>query len=547
MTMLEWLESKPNHPMTSVAEARKLLEDLPQEPQKALADATHWIATLSETPGFRVDIRAQVLEVIDEKAQPLERAVRTLLLGQAQARGAKAREQWQSVYDFWSHLASGYGVCLRDFKAGAKGAGAAKDQLPRIAAREIRALGQRMKLLLMRYQPLDEPLWAALYESYALAEKHKVAAETVQAYTSDPISTSVRTEFVKALMLEMGDAENLSSQKIELAFRIVYRFAPQFVLGPEHAPGTTFVVDLSTPKPPRPVSSDEPPAPTLRFFGIGQATAGLEQMITQNEQGLLAEEHRLGADFSSGEKITVLKHLLLRWGPNPPHRSRTRVKISGELAIVHGYRWVCRHITNIESASMGEVTENMDVKARQKAGLDLAEEEIEEPPELWMQQDASDLGVGALVPPNAGKWVAVGCLCAIKPAGDSRWWAGVVRRLRTDDKSRISTGIEVLAKKPAAVWLRVIGRHEAKVSDWESASGSFAYDYLHAVMLTDHAKAHDRPVLLLEKNHFVPGQIYEMMVGDKSRHVILKEFVEQGEDYDLGSFEWYQGQVAKPA
>lgn len=544
--MLDWLESKPNHPMTSVAETRKLLEDLPQDPQKALADAIHWLSSLSETPGFRVDVRAQVLGVIDEKAQPLERAVRALLLAQPQGRGVKAREQWQLVYDFWSQLASAYGVCRTELQAGAKGAAAAKDQLGLIAAREIRALGQRMKLLLMRYQPLEEPLWAALYESYALAEKHRLVGDTIKAYTSDPITTSVRAEFAKALMLDMGDAENLSPQKIELAFRIVYRFAPEFVLGPEHAAGTTFVTDLSKPKPPRPVSVDEAPAPALRFFGIGGAAPGLQQMITQNEQGLLAEEHRLGEDFSPGEKITVLKHLLLHWGPNPPHRSRTRVKISGELAIVHGYRAVCHHITNIESASMGELTENMDVKARQKAGLGLAEEEIDEPPELWMQQDASDLGVGALVPPNAGKWVAVGCLCAIKPAGEARWWAGVVRRLRTDDNSRVGAGIEVLAKKPAAVWLRVLGRHEAKVSDWESASGSFAYDYLHAVMLTDHAKANDRPVLLLEKNRFVPGQIYEMMVGDKTRHVILKEFLEQGEDYDLGSFEWYQGQ-ARPA
>ena len=93
-----------------------------------------------------------------------------------------------------------------------------------------------------------------------------------------------------------------------------------------------------------------------------------------------------------------------------------------------------------------------------------------------------------------------------------------------------------------AVWLRVLGSRDAKVSDWETTSGSFAYDYLHAVMLTDHAKAENRPVLLLEKNRFAPDQIYEMMVGDKSRHVILKQFVEQGEDYDLGSFDWYQPQ-----
>jgi hypothetical protein len=547
MAMLDWLEKKPDHPMTSLAEARALLAELPEDPQKALADATHWIDSVRDTPGFRVDLRAQVLGLIDETAQSMERAVLALYLARPHLRQGAGKEQWQSVLEFWSGLASGYGVCRRDYQAGAKGAATAKDLLVQIGAREIRALGQRMKLLLMRYQPVEDTLWAALHQSYAFAESLKHAANSLRAYPNDAIDTSVRTEFAKALMLETASAQSLSTPKIELAFRIIYRFAPLFVLGPERAAGATFVTDLSAPKPPRAVSAGEQPAPTLRFFGMGEAGPKLEEMITQNEQGLLAEEHRLGKDFSSGEKITVLRHLLTYWGANPPRRTAARVQISGELSVVHGYRAVCRHITNIEAASMGEVADNMDVTARQKAGLDLASEEIKEPPELWMQQDASDLGVGALVPANAGKWVAVGCLCAIKPAGDARWWAGVVRRLRSDEKNRVGAGIEVLAKKPAAVWLRALGRHEAKVSDWETVSGSFAYEYLHAVMLTDHAKANDRPVLLLEKNRFVPGQIYEMMVGDKSRHVILKQFLEQGEDYDLGSFEWYQGEVARPA
>ncbi len=547
MPMLEWLEKKPNHPMTSVAEARTLLAELPEDPKKALADATQWLASVGETPGFRVDVRAQVLSVIDETAQPLERAVHALYLAQPHLRQGAGREHWQSVHDFWSTLASAYGVCRREYQDGAKGAATAKDLLALIGAREIRALAQRMKLLQMRYQPLEASLWAALHESFAFAESRRHAAQSLHAYPKEAIETSVRTEFAKALMLEVAHTDNLSVPMIELASRIIYRFAGLFVLGAERAAGATFVTDLSAPKAPRQISLDERPAPTLRFFGVGEAAAKLEEMVTQNEQGLLAEEHRLGEEFSSGQKITVLKRLLAYWGPNPPHRARTRVKISGELSVVHGYHAVCRYITNIEASTMGEIADNMEVKARQRAGLGLAAEEVEEPPELWMQQDASDLGVGALVPPNAGKWVAVGSLCAIKPASDSRWWAGVVRQLRSDAANRVGAGIDVLARKPAAVWLRVLGRHEAKVSDWESVSGSFAYEYLHAVMLTDHAKANDRPVLLLEKNRFVPGQIYEMMVGDKTRHVMLKEFLEQGEDYDLGSFEWYQGQAASRA
>lgn len=533
--------------MASLAEARALLAELPEDPQKALADLTEWLVSVSATPGFRVDVRAQVLGLVDETAQPFERTGLALYLAKPQLRQGPGLAQWQSLYDFWSQLASAYGVCRCDYQGGAKGAAAAKDALALIGAREIRALGQRMKLLAMRYQPLEEPLWAALHEAYAFAESCGHVSRSIGAYPNETISTSVCMEFAKVLMLDVARTENLSPPKIELASRIIYRFASLFVLGPEHAAGTTFVADLSAPKPPRRASTDEPPAPTLRFFGIGGAAAKLEEMITQNEQGLLAEEHRLGKDFSSGEKITVLKRLLAHWGPNPPRRAETRVKVSGELSVVHGYGTVCRYITSIEASSMGEITEDMSVKARRKAGLGLAAEEAEQPPELWMQRNASDLSVGAIVPPGAGGWVAVGSLCAIKAVGESRWWAGVVHRLRCDEKNRVGAGIEVLAKNPVAVWLRALGRQEEKVSDWETASGSFSYDYLHAVMLADHAKAHDRPVLLLEKNQFVPGQIYEMMVGDKSRHVILKEFLEQGEDYDLGSFEWYQAQAARPA
>ncbi len=92
-----------------------------------------------------------------------------------------------------------------------------------------------------------------------------------------------------------------------------------------------------------------------------------------------------------------------------------------------------------------------------------------------------------------------------------------------------------------AVWLRVLGQGDASVANWETTSGSFTYEYLQAIVLSDHVKADERPVLLLEKNCFVPGHLYEMMMGEKSRFVRLAEFLEQGEDYDMGSFEWHEG------
>lgn len=544
--MLDWLDKKPDHPMHSLEEAARQLGDLSKsDPDKTLVELTEWLVSVRGTPGFRLDVRASVLKFLDESAQPFERKVLAKYLAEPHLREGHGKMHWQTVHDFWSQLAEAYRICRAQYHDGAKGAPQVKDQLPLLGAREIRALAHCLKLLLMRYQPLPETTWSGLYQAFSFAEAGSFAAGGVLAYPKEPVQTSVRAEFLKAMMLDAAYTDNMSPAKIELAFRTASRFAPSFVFGAQPTEQCNFFVDLSKPAPPRLASPYDASGAGMRFFGAGLALPKLEEMIKQNESGLLTEELRLGDEHSAGEKITVLKHLGLYWGPNPPHRARTRLKISGELPIVHSYGTVCRYITSVEFSSMAEVAENMEVKVKEKAGIGLAAEQADEPPEIWMQQDASDAGVGAIVPPKVGKWVAVGSLCAVKPAGGAAWWAAVVRRLHADAQNRIHAGIELLAKKPVAVWLRVLGHRDARVSDWETTSGSFSYDYLHAVMLTDHAKAENRPVLLLEKNRFVPDQIYEMMVGDKSRHVILKQFLEQGEDYDLGSFDWYQPQ-AKP-
>ena len=44
--------------------------------------------------------------------------------------------------------------------------------------------------------------------------------------------------------------------------------------------------------------------------------------------------------------------------------------------------------------------------------------------------------------------------------------------------------------------------------------------------------------MLLEPNSFAPGQICELMVGDRTRLIRLAEFIEQGSDYTRVAFAW---------
>jgi len=66
--MLKWLGgSKPDHPMHSVKAAEQVLSELaPASAAEALDDVCAYIESVSNAPDFKPDVRAGVLQVLDE-------------------------------------------------------------------------------------------------------------------------------------------------------------------------------------------------------------------------------------------------------------------------------------------------------------------------------------------------------------------------------------------------------------------------------------------------------------------------------------------------
>ena len=150
----------------------------------------------------------------------------------------------------------------------------------------------------------------------------------------------------------------------------------------------------------------------------------------------------------------------------------------------------------------------------------------------------SATGFGAILTGSQGGWVKIGDLCALKPQNGQQWWVGMVRRLHTDAEGKVRVGIELLAKRPASVWLRVLGKGAERVSNWESSSGSFGYDYLPVILLPDEQNAYLHATMLMESGRFVVDTIYQMMMGEKSRDIKLTRLLAEGEDYEQVAFEW---------
>jgi len=71
-----------------------------------------------------------------------------------------------------------------------------------------------------------------------------------------------------------------------------------------------------------------------------------------------------------------------------------------------------------------------------------------------------------------------------------------------------------------------------------SSSGSFEYDYLPAILLPDAHNSYVNATILIESGNFVLGNIYQVMMGEKSREIKLTGLLAEGEDYEQVSFEW---------
>ena len=75
-------EGKPDHPLFDAKEAGRLFAELPKEyPFKAMEEITSWLDSVKDVPGFRPEVRAAIIMLLDETGQPLYAGLLRLYLG----------------------------------------------------------------------------------------------------------------------------------------------------------------------------------------------------------------------------------------------------------------------------------------------------------------------------------------------------------------------------------------------------------------------------------------------------------------------------------
>ena len=409
---------KVDHPMADPARAQEIIASFSgDDATQATQEATHWLASLSETEGFVLASRYALIDSVDA---PLKRHMQRLLEQYLALKPQSKFEEnnlWKAATDFWRGLGDAYVVCVAQAEADTSVATAFRPLLPALIARALRAHMLQIKWILMRYGYVSDRCWHTIARLYNHAERAGFLDEVVDIYGGAHGRGTVRQEFLRALMLGVSSTGGLSPVKQNIAERAIAHFSGAFVSGKRAASGHNFLFDLSGGESPARALVAPPEGAQLFYFGAGAALEGVQKIIdAMSAKGALMSDIDLGPSENRDQMEDTLMHLAFNWEKELPVRDSERRKVASALQITQGFDGV----------------------------LSLGSHVVQE---TWVVENASAEGYGVIVPERRSEWLQVGVLIGMLPEVHlATWGAGVVRRVESDARGQRHVGIQVISR-----------------------------------------------------------------------------------------------------
>jgi hypothetical protein len=380
--------------------------------------------------------------------------------------------------------------------------------LPVITVRALRATAARLKWSYLRYRRVEARHWGELANLYLLASGAGFGRKPLSLYKGARQDCSAEQEFLQALMLAIASPGSLLPEQVDIAERLIARFAPEFTLSARPAAALTHFIDLrSTTGPQRLPPSREMPETALAF-GCGGAAQQLKRLGAGLAEGTIGiGEVGLGRGFEVEVVRATIRHLARYWSAAAPKRREERQRDATRITVMHGFEEVAPNLGGV-ALSYPFVSER----------------------EQWIIENRSGTGFSAMVPSPHGRWVSVGSLVAFREEEDAIWTSGLVRRiLRENDDTRY-VAVELVARGGAGVTVRP---HLGSKNTEEGVL---------CVLLPGPAEVGEEVRLLLPPGTFSESSPLEMRIYDRRYLLIPIELIESSPDCQVGLYK-----VLRPA
>jgi hypothetical protein len=540
-------QAAPDHPLRDEAEVQKMLAGLSPEAADGLAELTHWTGSINQTDAFAPDARARVLLAMDPAAHDYWRALCREFLA-PNGRPAEERDADAGVFrvllEVASEFAHGYALCVQDDAADSPWL---EKNLAHVLLRRSLWLGRRLMLANALRQPNAASIWEEMHALYCLADEREVLRTAVRVSADGALTTCIRQEYIRALLIEIAGHDTMRGREIELAFRIAGRVAASALLEAEPIAGAVYGVVPQGAQRPVPVRRLNKTG--ALYLDTSNCLARLQALLARDTAPNPADADTLfQREFTVRETTAMVRRLLEHWSPNPPKRRSQRVALDAPALLRHGFDAAAQIVAALDqgvSLKEGMANSNSVSNSCAKLRIQFDEKKKGEPAPVAKTVhetrarlvDASAAGLGMLIPRKDAAWVKVGALLAIYVEPGPDWIVGTLRRISAQG-DMLRVGIRILARRPRLGWFqRDVALQTVWDNDHDVREKNFLEHYQRGVLLDAELVAGAKGEMLLPHGIAKAGTRLDFPFDGDVRQVRVTEISEANREFDRAAFE----------
>lgn len=551
------LRRKPQPPLTDMHTISRWMDALPMgDSVEAIDEIARQIAEYSDQNQATTKERLAVLTTLDEGAQVLlDRLRRQYLQNPRMSRGVESR-LWNAVANYYQEILRAYHTHIMEY-IGNPGGSKIAFALPLLTARGLNYFALDARWSYYRYTQANTKLWKRIHNLYHFAEYEEFDSHAVKLYADDEAETSITQLYLQALMLETLNTGSLTPRQIHLIECWLPILVNGMQLEREFKPARhVFYVSMNENHGARRVRRVEPNE-TQRYWDTYGLKEKLDNLRLQLSAGAIPAKIGLTEDCKLPACLDLLDRIAYFWAPTGIKRVQRvfeRKDAMKSIEVVRGLNDICVNVyaDNVSArAAQTEASDGLSYEemvdvhlygfVTQRTQTKVAQGKDEKVDhvivhERWVMENESEAGYGAHFEEQLDDWIRLGKLVGLKPEKKGHWNLGVIRRLRRTQGNQQYVGIEVIAERPLALFLRA-EKAENRPLTIDGIDPVGTVFPISALFLKGGGQPAQSDVLLLQSAEFASGRELWFTVKKMVYHIRLKHALERGDDWLRASFD----------